>query len=165
MQHPLGDRSATIRHLLAVIEHQQHPTRTDRLGDGRFQCTRRLLRYTQDFGQCAWQHGRIDQRGQLHQPHAVGDVSTAACSLVVRDPHGQARLTSSADAHQRDQRGGLQQTRHVRHGRRAPDQRAQLARQIVGYRIRPGHCATAYPEFGVKLAPIFSSGTKVARAE
>ena len=73
-QQRLGHVRGRFDHVLAVVEHDEHPPTGERLRHPLTRAHAAAGREPERTGNCVWNELRIGQRCQLGQPDAVGEV-------------------------------------------------------------------------------------------
>ena len=92
-------RSRGGEDVLAVVDHQQEPPTSERIGNRVDQGRVALWRDAEHGRDRSRDGGRVADRCELDHPHAVGELA----GDLGPDLEGQPRLADPADAGQRDQ--------------------------------------------------------------
>ena len=97
----LGDESGVGRHLLEVVEHEQHVAITNRLAHPLDVVSRAHVDDADRAGNGGRRQIRIVHRGQLDEPHAIGEPRSVV--QLPGDFDGEPGLADPAGTEQRDQ--------------------------------------------------------------
>ena len=113
-------------HVLAVVDHDQHPTSGQCLGHGVDDPSTALRGDAKGRGDRVGDRVGVAHGCQLDQPHAVRELLRE----LHADRQGEPRLPDASHPAQGHQRPGTDQGGHLGQGSRSPDESGRGARQV-----------------------------------